>query len=259
MSLLFGCAKKEHVVMSTTTYPISFVFDNSVVCTLSIPLNEQILYSDNSSYYEFASGTKIMATSTQVHTTERKDENLDNIYYTKTGCSVDIGSGCLTVKCAKEYVDCYKQILAQHSMQYVENKLDESKETVQLASDYVNKRDVMEVTENGNFMPIDTLKSVNGQYTADLITYDQNWCKSWIQDGLFEDIKQIALTYMTCANSANPVDLWYISPDNDIIYIQSRDAIFAAKALHYNSWAVYYTSPNFEDYVRTALDVIHAE
>lgn len=245
--------------MSTTTYPISFVFDKSAVCTLAIPSNEQILYSDNSSYYEFASGTKIMATSTQVHTTERKDEDLNNVYYTKTGCSVDIGSGCLTVKCAKEYVDYYKQILAHHSTQYVESKLDESKEVVQLTSDYVNKRDVMEVTVNGNYMPIDTLKSVSGQYTADLITYDQNWCKSWIQDGLLEDISQIALTYMTCANQANPVDLWYISPDKDIIYIQSENAIFAAKALHYNSWAVYYTSPNFEDYVRTALDVIHAE
>lgn len=258
MLLLSGCGK-ESVPLSNDTYPISFVLDQTIVCTVEIPANETLLYSDNSSYYEFTSGTKIMAASTQVHTTEKSDPDLQNIYYSKTGCSVDVGSSSITVKCDKKYVDRYKLCLFNHSTIYTQPEFESVKQLNKLPEKYTNKADVMSVTPNGNYMPMETLQTVSGVYTADLITYDGKWCKSWIQDGLYSDIQSIAMAYVTCACPEQPITEWYVSPDKDLVYITNGNCIFAAKALHYNAWVVYYTSTNFVDYVRTAMDVVHAE
>lgn len=259
MFLLAGCSKEQVTPLSNDTYPISFVLDQTTVCFVDVPVNETILYTDNSTYYEFASGTKIMSASTQVHTTEKSDPDMSNIYFTKTGCSVDIGSSSITVKCHRDYVERYKQCLFNHSTIYTQPEFVPVTQLNKLPEKYENKSTVMSITPNGNYMPADTLKSVNGVYTADLITYDGKWCKSWVQDGLFADIQNIAMSYVTCANSSNPIVCWYVSPDKDIIYVENNNCIFAAKALHYNAWVVYYTSTNFVDYVRTALDVVHAE
>lgn len=256
-----GCSIKQGEVpidMNLETYPINFVTTEGKVFQVDVPSSEKLLYSDNSSYYEFSSGTKFMATNTQIHGTEKLDKKT-GVYYTKTGASVDVGNCCITVKCSKDMLTVYRNCLSAVRQLPVSLQLPEDKQSLSLPEKYINKSSVMELTSNGNYMPMESLKNVSGHYTADLITYDDKWCKCWVQDGVLSDIQDLALAYLTCASDTTAIDYWYISPKKDLLYSVNENAIFAAKALHYNAWEVYYTSPNFEDYVRTAVTIVHAK
>lgn len=253
-ALSVGCGKTPSVDVNIPTDNMSFVIDETTICTIRVPTSEQLLYSDHATYYESSAGTKIMSTNIQSHATEKKSAEYNNVWCSKSGCSVDVGTGSLVVKCSEDLLPYYMAYLGTATSTDTKSVYPERLERNIYDKNHIDRSDNMELTSNGNYMPVDSIKSISGRYTSDLISDGENWCKSWVQDGLVSDIQQAGMTYMKLTGPISAC-----STSKDLVCFINDNALFVAKAIHYNTWVVYYSSHNFDDYLWTAVDRVHAE
>lgn len=250
--VLVSCGKS--VKLSGNTYALQIPVSEDEVLEVSVPEEMKVSVTDNISYWEFTDGSKIISTNSTTHTTAIKDSET-GLFMLSNGVIRDVNKESISWTVQREYLDTVKNYLASAKTVKISTKLDAGNE-YDIGS-YTDKKDVMQLTENGNYMPIDDKCQTKPlfKYTADLISYDGKFLVSWVQDGLYDEIKDQMITYCVANSPKNCVDKWY--RDDEILYVKSGDNCMAMKKLTANSWAVYVGTSNFEDYILTALKVIH--
>ena len=255
-----GCGKKaDEVELSGKTYTIQFPIENCEILNLQIPVEFAIDHSVGITDYTFTNGVSIFRSGKIEHIGKTDKET--GITESKVGKGMtlfkDFGECTFTVSIIdNQNTDLWKDILLSGSVSEVSATLDESLRLVNVK--YDTKADVMSISNNGLYMPDDLNKNVNEigflGNTCDSISYDDKFILCYIQDGLWEDIRNDILTDCICNSGYNGIQEWY--DDGETFYAKSGNNITGVKKLTANSYCVYLATDNFYDYVCTALDKV---
>lgn len=253
-----GCGKKvDEVALSGETYTIQFPIENCEILNLQIPVEFAIDHSVGITDYTFTNGVSIFRSGKIEHIGKTDKET--GITESKVGKGMtlfkDFGECTFTISILdNKNTDLWKDILLSGNVTEVSATLDESLRLDDVK--YDTKADVMSLSDNGLYMPDDLNKNVDEigflGNTCDSISYDDKFIMCYIQDGLWEDIRNDLLTDCICNSGYNGIQEWY--DDEDTFYAKSGHNITGVKKLTANSYCVYLATDNFYDYVCTALD-----